>query len=219
MSRPPISKWGLRLGCRAETRLNRQQVQRGRTSRPVYSELYTIAGFPARRRAYLMYSYFVLSSVMRRRLPAGPCVTRLVTMARREWDQMGGKRADATDVAVGQRIRALRKNAKVSQTELANQISVSFQQVQKYENGTNRVGAGRLTHIAKTLDVPITAFFEGLAPLTRGRSEAASLNIPMTEPQAHSLLEKFSLIPDPTLQIAVLKLVRWLKAVNRRWRK
>ena len=62
---------------------------------------------------------------------------------------MAGKRPDATDLAVGQRIRSLRRDANLSQTELADQIGVTFQQVQKYENGKNRVGAGRLIAIAR----------------------------------------------------------------------
>jgi transcriptional regulator with XRE-family HTH domain len=61
---------------------------------------------------------------------------------------MSAKSPDDIDVQVGQRIRILRLEAKVSQTELAEQLGVTFQQVQKYEKGVNRVGAGRLTKIA-----------------------------------------------------------------------
>jgi transcriptional regulator with XRE-family HTH domain len=71
-------------------------------------------------------------------------------------------RPNQTDVAVGQRIRAFREDANLSQTALADQIGVTFQQLQKYEAGTNRVGAGRLMLIARALNVPITAFFDGL---------------------------------------------------------
>jgi DNA-binding XRE family transcriptional regulator len=75
---------------------------------------------------------------------------------------MAGRRVNKTDVAVGHRIREFRKGSGLSQTALAEQIGVTFQQVQKYEKGVNRVGAGRLTHIARAFGVPITAFFEGL---------------------------------------------------------
>jgi transcriptional regulator with XRE-family HTH domain len=89
---------------------------------------------------------------------------------------MGAKRATKTDVAVGERIREFRKNAKLSQTQLAEQIGVTFQQVQKYEKGTNRVGASRLTQIAHALDVPITAFFDGLGrPIDKRRVTSARL--------------------------------------------
>lgn len=74
---------------------------------------------------------------------------------------MGDRRRDAVDALVGQNIRILRQDRGMSQTELGRKIDVTFQQVQKYENGTNRVGSGRLFKIASIFGVPITAFFEG----------------------------------------------------------
>lgn len=132
---------------------------------------------------------------------------------------MAGKRATATDVAVGQRIRTFRKAAGLSQTELANQIGVTFQQVQKYENGRNRVGAGRLTQIANALNLPITNLFDDRAgkPI-KGPSTDSSLNELMTEPRAYKLLKEFSRIPDP-LQVAILGFVWQLRAASRRRRK
>lgn len=121
---------------------------------------------------------------------------------------MGGKRANNVDIAVGHRIRLFRLNAKLSQTELADQIGVTFQQVQKYEKGVNRVGAGRLTQIATALNVPITAFFEGMAASSKSRSEADSLTELMTAPRAFKLLDAFSEINDPGLQTAILALVQ-----------
>ena len=67
---------------------------------------------------------------------------------------MDSKRPSATDVIVGQRIRTFRKAAGMSQTELADQVGITFQQLQKYEKGTNRVAAGRLPHIARRLMFP-----------------------------------------------------------------
>src|SRR3954454_3677615 len=66
----------------------------------------------------------------------------------------------AADVQVGESIRAHRLLAGMSQGDLARKIGVSFQQVQKYEKGTNRVGAGRLPQIAAIFDVPIGALFK-----------------------------------------------------------
>src|SRR5437762_10680785 len=71
------------------------------------------------------------------------------------------KAPDARDVEVGRRIRSQRLVSRMSQTELANALGVTFQQVQKYEKGVNRVGAGRLAKIADTLGVPISFFFDG----------------------------------------------------------
>jgi transcriptional regulator with XRE-family HTH domain len=65
------------------------------------------------------------------------------------------------DKYVGSRVRMRRMMLGMSQTDLANGIGVTFQQVQKYEKGTNRMGASRLQQIANILQVPITFFFEG----------------------------------------------------------
>src|ERR1044071_7256247 len=72
---------------------------------------------------------------------------------------MTPKKPDPVDVEVGQRIRIQRLQSGLSQTSLAEQLGVTFQQVQKYEKGVNRVGAGRLTKIAKVLGVPVSTFF------------------------------------------------------------
>ena len=70
------------------------------------------------------------------------------------------KRATPIDVEVGHRIRVARKAAKMSQESPAEALGVTFKQVQKYENGKNRVGAGRLFAIPKALNVEVVDFFE-----------------------------------------------------------
>jgi transcriptional regulator with XRE-family HTH domain len=69
------------------------------------------------------------------------------------------RRSDHRDTEVGRRVRTQRLTKGMSQTELGNKIGVTFQQVQKYENGVNRIGAGRLSRIAEVLEVPVTYFF------------------------------------------------------------
>jgi transcriptional regulator with XRE-family HTH domain len=69
------------------------------------------------------------------------------------------RRADSRDAEVGRRVRSRRLECSLSQTDLAEGIGVTFQQVQKYEKGVNRIGAGRLQRISEKLDVPITFFF------------------------------------------------------------
>jgi transcriptional regulator with XRE-family HTH domain len=71
------------------------------------------------------------------------------------------KKPDPVDVEVGQRIRIQRLQSGLSQTSLAEQLGVTFQQVQKYEKGMNRVGASRLQAIANFLEVPVSYFFDG----------------------------------------------------------
>jgi len=70
--------------------------------------------------------------------------------------------ASAVDVHVGTRIRLRRKSLKMSQEQLGDQLGITFQQVQKYERGTNRVGASRLWGISKVLEVPVQFFYDGL---------------------------------------------------------
>ena len=74
---------------------------------------------------------------------------------------MASRGPDAVDKLVGRNIRVLRLAKGLSQTELADALGVTFQQVQKYEKGTNRVGSGRLLKISAILGVKITDFFEG----------------------------------------------------------
>lgn len=76
------------------------------------------------------------------------------------------------DVLVGQRIRARRIELSVTQTELAERLGVTFQQVQKYETGKNRVSCSRLSDIARTLETPISYFFEETPAAERSRADA-----------------------------------------------
>jgi transcriptional regulator with XRE-family HTH domain len=73
---------------------------------------------------------------------------------------MPARRADSRDAEVGRRVRSRRLECRLSQTELADRIGVSFQQLQKYESSANRIGAGRLQRIAEALEIPITFFFD-----------------------------------------------------------
>lgn len=68
------------------------------------------------------------------------------------------------DIQVGQRIKAARKLQKLAQAELAHGVGVSYQQIQKYEKGDNRVSVSMLYDIAKFLDVSLAYFYEGLDP-------------------------------------------------------
>ena len=71
------------------------------------------------------------------------------------------------DRVVGQRVRARRMELGMSQSTLASGLGVSFQQVQKYESGKNRISSGRLWQIAQTLQVQVNYFFEGLDKISR----------------------------------------------------
>jgi transcriptional regulator with XRE-family HTH domain len=81
------------------------------------------------------------------------------------------RRAGSEDIEIGRKIRALRLQRGLSQTSLAEGIGLTFQQVQKYEKGANRVSAGRLQKIADMLDIPVT-FFYGAASETQRKRES-----------------------------------------------
>jgi len=68
------------------------------------------------------------------------------------------------DVHVGTRLRQRRALLGMSQTALGNAVGLTFQQVQKYEQGSNRISSSRLFEFAKVLDVPVSHFFDGVAP-------------------------------------------------------
>jgi transcriptional regulator with XRE-family HTH domain len=82
---------------------------------------------------------------------------------------------DAMDLHVGNRVRMQRKKQGMSQEELGDALGLTSQQVQKYEKGTNRIGASRLQHIASVQQVPISFFFEG-APGSSHVFEGAALS-------------------------------------------
>lgn len=87
--------------------------------------------------------------------------------------QVRARRATPVDAEVGQRVRTRRLEQGLSQTELGDKSGVTFQQIQKYEKGVNRIGAGRLQQIATVLDVPVTYFYgDG-----QGKSDAATSHL------------------------------------------
>ena len=114
------------------------------------------------------------------------------------------------DKHVGRRVQIRRKALGMSQTNLADRIGISFQQVQKYETGINRIGASRLQHIAKILNAPIPFFFEG-APGQQKVSRTAPSPNAVTEFVATSeglaLVKAFTRIKSHKARRAIVMLV------------
>lgn len=90
-----------------------------------------------------------------------------------------GKRTDPYDVEVGRRIRARRVAKQMSQMDLAGRLGLTFQQVQKYEKGVNRVGAGRLIKIANVLGIPVSTLFGAHDANTIARSDRGTASSPL----------------------------------------
>ena len=122
---------------------------------------------------------------------------------------MSPKQPDAVDMLVGHNIRIQRHARRISQTALAERVGVTFQQVQKYEGGVNRVGAGRLARIAAVLGVPVTALLDGVEGVDgiRARHPAGSALALIAERQPYRLAAAYGRIPDKRLRRAVVALV------------
>lgn len=125
------------------------------------------------------------------------------------------KRApNPVDKHVGSRVRMRRVLMGLSQEKLGEALGLTFQQVQKYEKGTNRIGASRLQEIAKTLQVPPSFFFEGLngenGPADNGFAEEASaksITDFVITAEGLQLNKAFTRISDPKIRRRVIDLV------------
>jgi transcriptional regulator with XRE-family HTH domain len=122
--------------------------------------------------------------------------------------------ANAIDRKLGQRVRSRRLEIGMSQERLAEKLGVTFQQVQKYEKGVNRIAASRLYDIASALDQPVARFFEGL---TGGRgaagvSEAAKdyIDDALATPEGAQLMALFASIKSQKVRRRVVELVKAL---------
>jgi transcriptional regulator with XRE-family HTH domain len=112
------------------------------------------------------------------------------------------------DVAVGRSVRIWRLAKGMSQAQLASRIGVSFQQVQKYEFGSNRIGSGRLVRIAKALGVPVRTLFDGVE--TAPQSQAPSTLRLLADARAFRLARAFAVIGDATARLSIVVLVEQL---------
>jgi transcriptional regulator with XRE-family HTH domain len=118
------------------------------------------------------------------------------------------------DVEFGARIRLRRVEMKISQSELADKLGVSFQQVQKYEKGVNRVGAARLQQVATALDVPVTFFFDddGLGKrASDGKREVESLLF-IDSAFSLRLLRAYASVKNQTVQRHFVSLIESIAA-------
>jgi transcriptional regulator with XRE-family HTH domain len=125
-----------------------------------------------------------------------------------------------TDVHVGSRVRLRRQMLGMSQEQLGEAIGLTFQQVQKYERGANRIGASRLYQVSRVLDVPPSFFFDDMDPV-----RAAAIPGGFAEPPADAfdadplrkrdtieLVEAYHAIPDSDVRRRLFELARALAA-------
>lgn len=139
-------------------------------------------------------------------------------MAPSSADGSGNKKSpSAIDVHVGGRVRLRRTMQGMSQEKLGQALGISFQQIQKYEKGTNRIGASRMHQIASVLDVPVSFFFEDApGPGDRGNegfgeTEATSFVLDFASSRDGIELNRaFVRITNSALRKQVIEMVRTL---------
>jgi transcriptional regulator with XRE-family HTH domain len=124
------------------------------------------------------------------------------------------KSPNPTDKYVGSRVRMRRLMLEMSQEKLGEKLGLTFQQVQKYEKGTNRIGASRLQHISQILKVPVAFFFEGVSGTGKqaedGPSKAPVVDFVsdfLSSSDGLALTKAFTNIKDSKLRRRVVDLV------------
>lgn len=128
----------------------------------------------------------------------------------------GKKQPDPVDLHVASRLKRFREDARVTQEQLAARLGITFQQIQKYEKGINRITLGRFFEITKALQLPVDRFFDefGGAPASAGLSEEGPAAYEIEPPKLESdLLDAFRAIPDETVRRSFVELVA---AISRR---
>jgi transcriptional regulator with XRE-family HTH domain len=110
--------------------------------------------------------------------------------------------ADPVDIHVGRRIKLRRVLLRISQEELAVDIGITFQQVQKYESGANRVSASRLYDVSRVLGCPVTYFFDDI------KSEDMGCRLMPTPRTGGPAEERFEVEADPMQRTETLQLAR-----------
>jgi transcriptional regulator with XRE-family HTH domain len=133
-------------------------------------------------------------------------------------DQKTSKRSpNDRDKIIGRRIRSYREIAGLNQSELADIVGVTFQQIQKYEYGTNKVSVGRMLEICDALKVSAVNFLQGLTDLTPSDAPPAMVsdkaqetldNDPMSSKETIELLRVYYSIKDPKKRKAVVKFIK-----------
>jgi transcriptional regulator with XRE-family HTH domain len=113
------------------------------------------------------------------------------------------------DIELGRRLRLRRVEQKMSQSELADMLGVTFQQVQKYEKGVNRVGAARLQQVATALDVPVTFFFDDVDAGKRANDSKREVESLLFLDSSFSLrlLRAYSAVKDQAVQRQFVTLI------------
>ena len=130
------------------------------------------------------------------------------------------KRPSDTDVFIGGRLRLWRRTMDIDASALAARIGITYQQLQKYEKGMNRISAARLYTISKELNVPVEYFYRDVDAESSGNDSSSSLEASqraeqlsfLTNSKGADLLKQYLTIPKPEVRRALLALMRSIAA-------
>ena len=133
--------------------------------------------------------------------------------------------ADPVDIHVGGRVRLRRTLLGLSQEKLGEAVGLTFQQIQKYERGANRIGSSRLYDLSKVLDVPVAYFFEEMpgdvqdrqseaAGARSGQVQAPAEKDPLTRRETLELVRAYYKVPSPAVRKRVFELVKSLARMS-----
>lgn len=126
---------------------------------------------------------------------------------------------DPIDIHVGKRLKARRVGLRISQSEIGAALDVTFQQIQKYENGANRIGASNLFRLAKALSVDVSYFYEDMASATKLKAlsdqpAAGFEHDPMAQPESIKLVHNYFRIQSPAVRARMFQLVKTIADQN-----
>jgi len=135
--------------------------------------------------------------------------------------KMGSAIPNPVDVHVGSRVRLRRTLLGMSQEKVGDAVGLTFQQIQKYERGTNRIGSSRLYQFSQILDVPVSFFFDGMPPesaaVGRGLREGESQPFAqdqLTRRETLELVRAYYRIADPKVRARIFDLVKSIAAAK-----
>ncbi len=124
------------------------------------------------------------------------------------------KPPDPTDCLVGNNIRILRLEKGLSQSDLAERLGITFQQIQKYEKGINRVGSSRLARLSQVLNVSVGRFFQGSEAGTPvGMAPEALTNL-LAKPYAIRMLKAMAGVPNNAARLSLVQLAESMAEID-----
>src|SRR5262249_13149835 len=140
--------------------------------------------------------------------PGGLHLSEKLSVVAGNFSMIVEKAANSVDKHVGSRVRMRRQMLAMSQQKLGDALGLTFQQVQKYEKGTNRIAASRLQHIGDILGVPVSFFFEEVASATPDWDTQAKIDEFVSSPDGLRLIGAFERIESAVLRREIVSFVK-----------